>query len=295
MPSYPTIAFHLGAHFTHSDTLVHSLKKNGKKLKKRGVVVPPPKTYRPLIRDVLQRLAGRPGSVDTQDILLELILGSQRIDRLVLSNELFLSNHPNSFRNGELFPNAGQNTRLLRSLFPDCSVEFYISVRNPVAFLDSYQNSVKRCPLPDLLSELGRKDSLWYRPIDDIRTNNPDCHLHFWRYEDSPSIWPMVLGSVSGLGSDFQFYGELDMVKVIHGEETADQIRESLKRHPPETARQRRRVVASYLDNCPRMGECESPVIAGLVNKELETKLKEGYLEDVEDAAKMSGVSFLRP
>ncbi|MFU8825814.1 MAG: hypothetical protein ACNA7N_16435, partial [Yoonia sp.] len=111
------IAFHIGANCTDEDRLLKSLLKNADTLRKQGIIVPGPGKYRTLIREAMQSVATASPHPDSRDILLDAIIDTDDLRRLVLSNDNFISVPPRIFNHGVFYPQAETKVRALHRLF----------------------------------------------------------------------------------------------------------------------------------------------------------------------------------
>lgn len=102
------VAFHLGAHCTDEDRLVRSLLKNRGVLASRGIQVPAPGRYRPVLREALKALRGAEASASMGETLLDAILDDDSAQRLVLSSESFLCAPRRAVEDGALYPLAAR-------------------------------------------------------------------------------------------------------------------------------------------------------------------------------------------
>ena len=80
------IVLHAGAHDTEEDRLFKTLLRNKEEFAKRGVSIPGPSRYRPLLRDMLGALENAPAAEDAREILLDAILDDEHADQVILSH-----------------------------------------------------------------------------------------------------------------------------------------------------------------------------------------------------------------
>lgn len=287
------ISFHLGAHCTDEGQLIKSLLKNIKLLSENGVAVPGPGRYRSLIRTVLNKLDGQPPGPDVQDVLLEEILESEDIDRIVLSHDAFLSNNFNALRAGMLYRNAGRNTQELRRLFPDHEVEFFLALRNPATFIPALSETVKKVPFEEFVTGVDPDLLVWSDVVRDIREANPDAPVTVWCNEDTPLIWPEILHEISGIDPQVQFTGGFDILSRIMAREGVKRLRSYLGSHPPATEIQRRRVLSAFLDKYALEDEIEEEIDQPGWTPELIDQLTDIYDDDIIEIGRIPGVTVL--
>jgi len=273
------MSIHLGVHCTDEDRLIKSLLKNQQRLLEHGVVVPGASRYRPLLREVLGKLDGAPADEDTQDVLLAAILETEGAERVVLSNENFLSNHPNAFKKGMLYRNAGVNSAALRNLFPECPVSFFLAVRNPATLLPALHRIVQPGPFDDYAV--------------DIREHNPDVPITVWCNEDTPLIWPEVMHEITDLDTAIELKGSFDILGQIMAKEGIKRLRGYLDSHPPATEIQRRRVLTAFLDKYALDDEVEEELDLPGWTPEIVDQLTANYDDDLIEIARIPGVTVL--
>jgi len=287
------ISIHLGAHCTDEDQLVKSLIKNQKALKNQGIIVPGPRKYRPVIRDILGKLKGEPADQNAQDVLFESVLDSDDAERLVLSHENFLANHVNAFKNGYLYRNAGKNSAALRNLFPNNPVEFFIAVRDPATYIPAMHHIVDRDPFEDYVAGIHPDTLVWSDVILDIREHNPDAPITVWCNEDTPLIWPEVMHEICGLEQAFPMKGDFDILAKIMAPEGIKRLRVYLKSHPPATEIQRRRVLAAFLDKYALEDEVEQEIDLPGWTPGIIEQFTANYDDDLIEIGRMPGVTVL--
>lgn len=287
------IAIHLGAHCTDDDQLVKSLLKNPTILSEQGVAVPGPGRYRNLIRTVLDKLDGGSPGPDAQDVLLEAILETEDVDRLVLSHDNFLANPFNALRFGMLYRNAGVNSKALRALFPDHPVEFFFAVRNPATFVPALSDLVQKVDLEELVKGIDPDVLVWSDVIRDIREANPDAPVTVWCNEDTPLLWPEIMHELTGVDPQIVFRGGFDILSTIMATEGVKRLRSYLGSHPPATEIQRRRVLAAFLDKYALDDEVEEEIDVPGWTPELVEHLTEVYDDDMIEMARIPGVTLL--
>lgn len=288
-----TISIHLGAFCTDEDQLVKSLLKNLKVLSQEGVVVPGPSRYRPVIREVLSKLAGQPPTPETQDVLLEEILETDDAERLVLSNEQFLANVEYAFRQGALYPNAAEKTERIRRLFPEHPVEFFLAVRNPATFVPALHNRIQKGSFDEFIAGLDPDSLVWSDVIRDIREANPDTPITVWCNEDTPLIWPEVMHEITGIDPQVQFMGGFDILSQIMEREGIKRLRQYLATHVPANEIQRRRVLTAFLDKYAIDDEVEEEIDLPGWTPELVDRLTDVYDDDMIEIARIPGVTLL--
>ena len=131
------VILHIGAHCTDEDLLIRTLLKNQDMLAARGTAVPAPNMYRKLLRETLLAMANgqpRPGA---RELFLDQVLEDSQADRLILSNENFVSLPHRIFDGGVFYRLAAKRLAAMAELMKGDELEIYLSVRNPATFLSA--------------------------------------------------------------------------------------------------------------------------------------------------------------
>jgi hypothetical protein len=291
------VAIHLGAHCTDEDRLLRTLLRNKDVLARQGIAVPGPGRYRNVLREAAEKLQGEPASQETRDILLDGILDDDSARRVVLTHESFICVPTRVFEGGILYEKAGYKPMWLRNLFPGDEVEFFLAIRNPATFIPAvfHHKWQKRDNFHQFLQGTDVGEVRWSDVIVAIRESNPDTPLTVWCNEDTPLIWPEVLQRVSGHAPGTRIKGGLDILAEIMKREGKRRLRRYLADNPPKSERQRRRILAAFL---------EKYAIEEAVEEELDVpgwtdatvaELTLNYERDLDEIAAIPGVSFIEP
>lgn len=191
------IVIHIGAHETDNGCVIQTLREHQGSSISRLLEVPDPLKYLDLIEGAKKNLNGHPASKVLEDSLLAMILETDHTERLVLGSENFLSWPHNIWIQGEFFPNAARNIKLLRMLFPSFSVEFNLIVRNPFSFINALQKHRKNKRLREELLHVNPINVSWFQTIKQIARAVPDCKIHVWRFEALAVDWPKMIKALA--------------------------------------------------------------------------------------------------
>lgn len=288
------IVYHLGAHFTDDERLLRCLLKNRDLLAQHDIVVPGPKRYRRLLRETATRLKGQPAAVADQALILEQIMEEDRASRLILSWDSFLS-LPNYVLKDKLYPAAGERVRAFCQIFPEIEAEFHLAIRNPASFLPQLHDSLKPESYRDFLNGADPFDMYWSEVIERILEANPGVPLTIWCDEDTPLIWPEVLRAVSGLPEDARIEGEDDLLASLMSGEGLTRMNAYIASHPPQTVKQRRKIVSAFLDKFALPERVDQEIAMPGWTAEMVAEITALYEEDVARIAHMPGLTFLAP
>lgn len=289
------IAFHIGANCTDEDRLLKSILKNANTLLQHGTAVPGPSRYRSLIRETIQGLGGSDPAPDTREILLDAIIENDRVRRVVLSNDNFICIPKRIFDHGLFYPQAEQKVRGLQRLFPDDDISLYLSIRNPVTFL---QETFRRVNTGDFQSYLGlmEPDELrWSDVIRRIRSGAPDIPLVVWCNEDSPLLWEQLIRTVSGMPSDQDIVGGLDLLSNIITREGLNLLKTRLSQDPTQSYAARHDMIADIWETHAIAEQVEDEIDLIDLAPDMVARMSGMYEDDLSVIADIEGVTLMLP
>ncbi len=289
------VAFHIGAHCTDEDRLIKSLLKNREQLSKSGIIVPGPSRYRNLIRQTIQSLDGSVITIETQEALLDAIIDEDKVERLILSSENFLS-FPNWIFGGQsLYTTAGERIQKLAGLFAGSETEFFLSIRNPATFIPAVYARTKDISFADYLRGVNPYTVSWAKIVAEIRQSNPDKRLVVWCNEDTPMIWTQLMQVITGADKQFAFEGQLDLLAEIMTREGLQRYISYLKTHPPQDDVQASRIITAFLDKFAVDEKVEEELDAPGWTFELVERITDQYELDIQRIAEMPDVELIEP
>lgn len=289
------IVYHLGAHFTDEERLLNCLLKNPEVLAENGIVVPPPKRYRNLLRDTVIELKGGSASRDTQALILDKIMQEDAANRLVLSWESFLSLPPWVLDKGVLYPAAGERVHAFSQIFPEIEAEFHLAIRNPASFLPELFSKLTNKTYDTFIGQTDLFALRWSETIARILDESPNVPLTVWCDEDTPLIWPEVLRTIAGLPDDAELVGENDLLSTLMSSEGLTRMETYLQGHRPATVLQRRKIVSAFLDKFALPDRIDTEIEMPGWTQEVAAALTARYDEDVHYISQMAGVNFIAP
>ena len=289
----PTIVYHIGAPYTDNDQLVWSLRKDTRLLDEKGVLLRRPKAFRPLISQLLQRLDGVEASTEDQQTLMGAIVKDLEISRLILSDPSYMGDPGEMLKGGGFFTDVGPRVRSLRQLFPDLPGEIFLCIRNPALLVPEAFNARKDKDYERFSNGADLLSLRWSDVIDRLLRANPDCPITVWCNEDTPIIWPVILGKVTGIEDATRFAGELDIVRSIMTEDGGARLKAYLDARPQFTEKQRRSIRTIFLEKFVLEDAIEEEIdLPGLTGAMVD-QISDSYEEDVRMIAEMPGVTFL--
>lgn len=289
------VVFHLGAHSTDEERLIRGLLRARDDLTPRGIIVPGPGRYRPVLRETLVKLRGQPASREVQEVILDAVMDEDRADRLIFGHEFFLCIPHKVVSDGGFYPMAGRKAAALASIFPEAGTEFFLALRDPATLIPALLSRVDGLGYDGFMGGVDPRALRWGPVVRQIREAAPDCPLTVWCNEDTPLIWPEVLRAVAGVGAEVPLEADTDVLATIMTEDGMNRLAAYLAGHPPATVALRRKIVSAFLDKFARPEELEMEVALPGWTDALVAEISAGYDADVAEIAAMPGVRFLSP
>lgn len=287
------IAIHLGAHRTDEDLILDILQRNEGRLAKSGISIPPPRRARPAIRKAAQ--ASGQGGLDAiaQDALLTEMLGDAQPERIILSYEAFLGIYARVLDGGRLYADAGQRARLLRDLFPEHQVSFFLGLRNPATYLPAVFEASSISSMGEFVGSHDLAQLRWSQPVKDIRAACPEVPLTVWCNEDLPLLLPEILDAMAPNGAPFD--GEDAMLAKVMTAAGVTRLRGYLKDNPPGTRATWRKVATAFLGKYADPEVVEPEITTQGWSDEMINGLSAIYEDDLRHIDDLPGVTFLQP
>ena len=289
------LAFHIGANCTDCDRLLKSVLKNADALLKEGTVVPGPGRYRALIRETIQSLDGAKPAPDTRDVLLDAIVENDNAERLVLSNDNFICIPNRIFDHGLLYSQAAAKTKGLSRLFPDDDVSLFLTIRNPVTFLQETFQRANANTVEAFLGIMQPQEIRWDDVVRRIKSAVPHIPLTVWCHEDSPLLWEQLIRAFSGATFDEPVAGGFDLLASIISPNGMAKLQELHQNPEIKSAPQKHELIAEIWEDEALSSEIEDEVTLDELDPALIAQMTKAYDEDVEKIGHMEGVNLLLP
>ncbi|OWU83378.1 hypothetical protein ATO6_18080 [Oceanicola sp. 22II-s10i] len=287
------IVLHAGAHCTDVDRLVKCLLKNKDLFLQKGIAVPGPSRYRKLLRDTVKAMIKDAPADGARDILLDQIVEQDGATRVLLSDENFFCVPKLAVSGGLLYPRAEQRLTDLAELFGSDHLTLCLGIRNPATYLPAL---FAESPHDDFLTFLDGTDPAllrWSELIARIRAAHPEIEITVWCNEDTPLIWGSIIREVAGLEHGTKIIGGFDLLADIMSKEGMQRFRAYLHAHPVMTERQKRRVIAAFLDKFAIEDEIEEELDLPGWDEAYVDMLSERYDEDVFEIERIPDVHFI--
>lgn len=289
------IAFHIGAHNTEADLLLNCLRHNAGLLARDGVIVPAGEVYRPIMRDAVRKLQGEPAEPHEEESLLELILKGMSGRRLVMSSENFICVPQRVFDDRAFYPKMAHKARWLRNVFPEQDVSFYISMRNPAAFVPALFLRRKQGSFGEFIGNIDLERIRWSDVLTMLVEAVPGCSVTAWCLEDAPLIWPEVMTALAGIEDGTALERSDVHLRSIMKAEGMARLREYLDAHPGIGVAQRRWATIAFLDKYSDPESLEESFDLPEWTQDRIEMLSDAYEADMDRIAEIEGVRIVQP
>jgi hypothetical protein len=289
------IALHAGAHATDEDRLIASLRKAAGRMARSGVAVPPPSSYRKLLRDILNTAEGSALATGTRDMVLDAIGDTDGMDRLVLSNPGFFGTQKMAVSGGRLYPAAEARLGLLRQIFAGDEVALFLGLRNPAMFLPALLEGAPFGTVDALLRGSDPAQMRWSQLIERLRDAFPDMPMTVWCNEDTPLIWGPILRDMAGTDASQPIEGEFTLLSEIMAKPGFERLEAYLAENPDLSETQRQRVIAAFLDKYVDEAAIEVELDVPGWTSEVIDRLTGIYDRDLDTIRRIDGVRVIAP
>lgn len=288
-----TIALHIGAPNTDNGQLTWSLRKDAEALLEQGVMIRRPGTYLKALQQLLRKQEQEFVTEEERERFLGNIVKDQSVSRIILTNSGFLGVPGWMLSGGRLYRNAGRNVAALRGVFPGNRCEFFLGLRDPATLIGPVFKSQSSRTWAQFAGGVDFLNLRWSEVIADIQQQNPGCHITVWCNEETPVIWPNILGEVTGLGQSYRFQGELDITRSIVSATGYERLEKYLEARPGLNGEQRERVRELFLNYFHSEDALEEEIDLPGWSQVLVDQMSERYLADTDLIRHMPGVTFL--
>lgn len=289
------IAFHIGANCTDEDRLLKSVLKNADVLLQQGIAVPGPGRYRKLIREAIESLDGATPTDHARDVLLDAIVEDDKIKRLVLSNDNFVTIPKRIFDHGVFYHQAEKKTRGLHDLFPRDDISLFMGIRHPASFL---QDTATRAGVGSLSQYLGLLSPLemrWSDVIARIKRAAPQTPLYVWCNEDTPVIWEELIRLFSGVSPELPITGQYDVLATILNPEGLQVLNSGIEAAASDDIEARQSLIADVLEAHVLADKVDDIIDLPGLDEPMVQAMSDNYEADLDLIGQMEGVELILP
>ncbi len=311
------IVFYLGANCTDGDRLLRSLMKDVDSLGREGVAVPGPGRYRKILRETIQSLGPGPATPPPRppDVQVEAGGARQKPERVVMSNQAFLSLPSRIFDGRQFYPQARTKLAALDAIFAEDDLELCLALRNPATFIPAAWEQAPELGFEDFLHGIDPRQIRWSDLVLRLRNAAPDARLTVWCTEDTLLIWNSLLRRLAGRdgpglsgaapggegGANRTpteapaelMSGAWDMLATAMSPEGLARLLSYVKSHPGQSETQTRLVIGAFLDKYALPEEIEQEIDLPGWDMALVEELTRLYEADLALIAAMEGVEFI--
>ena len=289
------VIVHTGAHHTDEERLLKCLLNNKEDFSQRGIAVPGPGKYRTLLKDAFAAMDNAEPAPDARNVLMDAILDDEDAERLILSNPNFFGSQRFALGEGRLYPLAPRRMRQLQRLFHPDGVSLFMAICNPAIFVPNVLSRASHQQQMTYLDENPPTGLRWSDLLLRLRDAVPDVRLTVWCYEDIPLLWADIIREFAGLAPNTRITGGFDLISELMSREGMQRFRAYLHRNRNLTGRQKRKVIAAFLDKYAVQDALTEELDFPNWTDALIDELTELYDEDVRRIKKMKGVRLLLP
>ncbi|MDG2340673.1 MAG: hypothetical protein P8L32_05690 [Paracoccaceae bacterium] len=289
------VILHIGAHCTDDDLLIGTLRKNKDMLAMLGTDVPAPSSYRKLLREALLAMANGSPKPGARELFLDQILDNPEAERVILSNESFVSLPHRIFDGGVFYRLAAKRLAAMAELMAGDELEIYMSIRNPATFLSAAYAKIEGRSFSEFMDGASPLDLRWSDVIKRIREAVPNIPLTVWCNEDTPLIWTQIVRDISALEHTTKLKGGYDLLRSIMSQEGITRFKTYVGQNPPPNEVHLRRIIVAFLDKYALDEEIEEELTAPGLSEAAVHTMTETYEEDLYEIERIPGVTFLTP
>ena len=275
------IVYHIGAHCTDQDALHASLVKNKAALVQNQVALPHPRKYRNVIRENLQAMArGERPDMSGEELLAD-ILGDSDAKRMILTNANFICVPNRIFEGGDFYALVVEKLQAFGTLFHGHDMELSICMRDPGTFIPAAYGKSHGRSFKRFMAEATPAVVQWSGLIHRIRTVLLRAKITAWCNEDTPFIWPKILRDLIGLNAEDPVKAGYDLIGSLLTEIGAQKMQNYFKANPPNSEKERQRVLATFLRHYANPDAMEEEIILPGWTNYLLRSLSDLYHDDV--------------
>jgi hypothetical protein len=135
----------------------------------------------------------------------------------------------------------------------------------------------------------------WPGLIHRMRTVLPRAKITAWCNEDTPFIWPKILPHLIGLNAEDPVKAGYDLIGSLVTEIGAQKMQNYFKANPPNSEKERQRVLAAFLEHYANPEAMEEEITLPGWTNDLLSSLSDLYDEDVNTIISRGDVKVIEP
>jgi len=281
----------LGTSFDEGQELIWSLVKEPW-ITQENIYVHRPRFY----RSHLSRLAAQADGTQAgpQDLQKMFHLDQTDPDQdlhFVLNMTEPMQPETHFYADGKWFDGLGVRAARLRAVLSPAPVQFMLCLRNPAMLLSAALTSGD---YPAYDAALPNPFTLrWTDVVHDLRAHLPDAPITVWCAEESPLIWGKVLSSFGAPEHELTLDGQTHLARSLMNDEGGKRLTEYLREHPDLTDDLRARVISIFIEKFTPPEKLEANVAIPAWSEDKQIRMDALYAADLEQVAKIDGVTFI--
>lgn len=273
------------------DRLIRTLLRNRDELWRAGVEVPSPRRYRGVYGEAMVALKGGPASAEMQEMLLDAVMVSDDAARVVLSQAAFIGQPKRAVTPTGVYPSAHHRMTGLSNLFPQSSVEFFVSILHPARHVQNLVSQQKG-DYAEVMEGIDPRELRWAPMFRRMLAAVPERRIVAWADEDLPFTWPEVLRAVAGVTAAMPLQDEDAILSDLLSPEALEQLNAQIEERPELSVNERRDLVEQALARA-EPAKLEADIDLPGWSQELIDELSHIYAADLAEIAALSGVEFI--
>lgn len=281
----------LGTAFDAGQQLIWSLVKEPW-ITQENIYVHRPRFYRShLSRLAAQADGAQAGPQDLQEMFhLDQTPPDQDL-HFVLNMTEPMQPEPHFYADGKWFDELGNRAARLRAVLSPAPVQFMLCLRNPAMLLSDaltsgdYPTYVSAQPNPFTLG--------WADVLRDLRAHVPDAPITVWCAEESPLTWGQILSSFGTTANKLTLDARTHMARSLMNDEGGKRLTDYLRQHPDLTDDLRARVISIFIEKFTPPENLEADVVIPGWSEDKQIRMDALYAADLEQVAKIDGVTFI--
>ena len=289
------IAYHIGAHCTNEERLFKSVLANVDMFLQNGISVPGPGKYRALLRSTIQELAGAAPPIGTREALLNEIVESDDVQRIILSNSSFICVPNRIVEHGVFYPQAESKTRALRQLFPQDDLTLFFTLRHPASFLQEALTLTKSQNLSEMLGMMHPLEISWADVVRRIKAAAIDAEVIVWCHEDAPLLWPRIIREMADLPADTPIMHAAEGLRGLIRRHAIAQLNDLRTKNPAISDTEFQNAIADLWEKFAIPESDDQEIHISELDVATIEQLGQKYESDLSEIANMEGVTLMMP
>lgn len=289
------VAFHVGVHGTDDDRVLRCLAMNRDLLARRHGEVSPKDIHEPILNEALLALKGGIASPEMEEVVLDALLESDRVARLIFSRPTFLGLPKRAFDGDGLLAAAGPKMRALANIFPSAECEFFMALKNPATYVpEALRRALRqgeRIPAEALDPEGMRWAPTLRRTVRELGGRR----LVLWCNEDTPLVFPEVMRRLIGVPAGEPLEGGMLMAERVLTEAGREVLAQRLQAEAPASVADRRRITIEVLAAHHDPEAVRLRIDLPGWDQQVVDRMTAAYDADVAEIAALPGVEFIGP